>query len=75
MAAGGKRPSITSPASPVEPLLNTLVRRSWEASRWQYKVPKPLSVQAVSTCLPTSMWTFCVSVAASRCCDLTGEKN
>lgn len=58
----------------VEPFLNILVRRSWEASRRQYKVPKPLSVQAVPVCLPVSMWRVFVSVATSLCCDLNGEK-
>lgn len=28
----------------------------------------------VSCVLPTTMWTFCLSVAAHLCCDLTGEK-
>lgn len=71
---GSKRPWIMSLAFLIEPFLNILVRRSWEASRRQYKVPKSLSVQAVPACLPVSMWTVFVSVATSVCCDLNGKK-
>lgn len=74
VAADSKRPGIMSLAFPVKPFLNILVRRSQEASRRQYKVPKSLSVQPVPACLSISMWTFFVSVATSLCCDLNGKK-
>lgn len=74
VAADSKRPWIMSLAFPIEPFLNIPVRRSWEASRRQHKVPKSLSVQAVPAWLLVSMWTVFVSVATSVCCDLNGKK-
>lgn len=74
VAADSKKPWIMSLAFPIKPFLNMLVKRSWEASRRQHKVPKSLSVQAVPACPPVSMWTVFVSVVTSLCCDLNGEK-
>lgn len=74
VAGDGKRPWIMSPTSPVELFLNILVKRFQEVFRRQYKVPKPLSVHAISAYLLIFIWTFCVLVAASLGCDITGKK-
>lgn len=74
VAGDGKRPWIMSPTSPVELFLNILVKRFQKVFRRQYKVPKPLSVHAISAYLLIFIWTFCVLVAASLSCDITGEK-